>query len=282
MDCTPRIQGKIQQQSRLRLLHPYQRLGPKVRLFSMSVILPLIDATVSTTTMGSSLGTGGMETKIIAAEIATGAGVTTIITSSKSPENIFAIIEYHNVLTIPATPSEPTSAELPTRPRHTVFLPSLTPMRDLKAWTSHTLFPAGAVVIDAGAHRVLSRRESGGRLLAAGVVGVMGAFASGQAVRVVILAKSEVLKTPSSTQSSRPASPTHRQLATSIATSRSRSGSFGDQRALDTPTPPSEQFSDEDVIEVGRGLAMYNYAQISRVRGLNRFVASDFTGFFLC
>ena len=50
--------------------------------------------TVSTTTLGSSLGTGGMETKLIAAEIATAAGVTTIITSSKDPSCIFRIIEY--------------------------------------------------------------------------------------------------------------------------------------------------------------------------------------------
>lgn len=42
------------------------------------------------------------------------------------------------------------------------------------------------MVIDAGAHHVLSRRESGGRLLAAGVLAVIGSFAGGQAVRVVI------------------------------------------------------------------------------------------------
>ena len=52
------------------------------------------DATVSTSTLGSSLGTGGMETKLIAAEIATGAGVTTVITSSKQPSTIVDIINY--------------------------------------------------------------------------------------------------------------------------------------------------------------------------------------------
>ncbi len=48
---------------------------------------------------------------------------------------------------------------------------------------------AGAVIIDRGAHSVLSCRESGGRLLVAGVLGVRGAFASGQAVRILVRKK---------------------------------------------------------------------------------------------
>lgn len=260
---------------------------------------------VSTTTLGSSLGTGGMETKIIAAEIATGAGVTTVITSSKRPESMFDIIEYHNAMmtmnattptaeTQPQPHSDTTTKDAPAsvhRPPHTVFMPSTTPMRDLKAWTSHTLFPAGSVVIDTGAYRVLSRRESGGRLLAAGVIGVMGAFASGQAVRIVIPASGDhsVAATGSalvsasggsSAHSSRPATPNHHLQLTSpsplVSVSLSRSASFTD---IDTAkavavAAAEQQFKDEDVIEVGRGLAMYNYAQICRVRGLNRFVFS--------
>jgi glutamate 5-kinase len=134
-----------------------------------------------------------METKLIAAEIATAAGATTIITSSKRPENIFDIIEYHRQNTSKdrsgsGTPCDqesrqtaPSSSDTLTstrmrRPPHTVFTASPVPVRDLKTWTSHTLHPSGSVIIDAGAHHVLSRRESGGRLLAAGVLGVVGAF----------------------------------------------------------------------------------------------------------
>ena len=142
---------------------------------------------VSTSTLGSSLGTGGMETKLIAAEIATETGVTTIISNSKKPRVISEIIEYYNSLkSVPATPDESGGSSSPALPRppHTVFEPSSNPLRDLKSWTSHTLFPSGTIIIDAGAHHVLSRRESGGRLLPAGVVDVIGAFASGQAVRI--------------------------------------------------------------------------------------------------
>ncbi|KAJ4475598.1 glutamate 5-kinase [Lentinula aciculospora] len=243
------------------------RKDPNAKQIEVVTSISAIRSQVSTTTLGSSLGTGGMETKIIAAEIATGAGVTTIITSSKRPKNIFVIVEYHNSLKT-TTPTGDISTPL-TRPPHTVFMPSLIPMRDLKAWTSHTLFPAGSVVIDAGAHRVLSRRESGGRLLAAGVIGVMGAFASGQAVRIVIRASHADSSTEiPSAQSSRPASPRH--LSSIAIGTLSRSSSSGHLETIEQPEiDASLQFSDDDVVEVGRGLAMYNHAQISRVRGLN-------------
>lgn len=189
------------------------RKDPDARAIDIVDSVTEIRKTVSTATLGSKLGTGGMETKLIAAEIATAAGVATVVTSSKHPENVFKIIEYDaatNKSTRPrssnssssgvATPSsalaslamssddtvtEPVSLDIP-RPPHTLFRPSSTPLRDAKSWTAYTLSPAGSVLIDAGAHRVLSRRDSGGRLLAVGVVDVIGTFASGQAVRVVV------------------------------------------------------------------------------------------------
>ncbi|KAK7061057.1 Glutamate 5-kinase [Paramarasmius palmivorus] len=248
------------------------RKDPSSKLIEVVTSIPAIRERVSTKSLGSSLGTGGMETKIIAAEIATGAGVTTIITSSKRPENIFSIIEYHNTLKsntpIEASPDTLPSAASTTLPRppHTVFTPSPLPMRDLKAWTSHTLFPSGSVVVDGGAYRVLSRRESGGRLLAAGVIGVIGAFASGQAVRIVVLKgggnSEDIPEPPFSAQSTRPSSP-----AGISSAPLSRSGSSGDLR--DSSPAEQEQLTEDDVIEVGRGLANYNWEQIIKVKGLN-------------
>lgn len=55
-----------------------------------------------------------------------------------------------------------------------------------KWWILHGLHAAGDVIIDEGAYMALTRRDSGGRLLAAGVVGVSGSFASQQAVRVIV------------------------------------------------------------------------------------------------
>ncbi|KAJ2922522.1 hypothetical protein H1R20_g14560, partial [Candolleomyces eurysporus] len=307
------------------------RKDPNARVIEVVHSVSSIRSEVSTTTLGSSLGTGGMETKLIAAEIATAAGVTTIITNSKRPDDIFGIIEYHNRHTLlprrlsssqvvtavdefrarssggRSTPTSPSplggsgacSPEPPlVRPPHTVFTAAAMPLRDLKAWTSHTLYPAGTVIIDAGAYRVLSKRSSGGRLLAAGVLGVIGQFASGQAVRICVTRKGvseqqeeAEKKKYESAFSSRPSTPTPvnsspstsaasgsgsgsgsgaRSLSRSSSRSPMRSDDEYDDESSDVETETvTGEYDDEDVIEVGRGLANYNYQQISKVKGMN-------------
>ena len=225
-----------------------------------------------------------METKLIAAEIATAAGVSTIITSSRTPASLFAILEYHSATSNDTNPI--------TRPLHTLFSPSATPLRDLKAWTRHTLTPAGDVIIDPGAHSVLARRESGGRLLAAGVLGVRGAFASGQAVRILVrkrtggvisedieAAREEYVRGFAPTQFGTP-------LATDLVGDASSMchdlGSDGTEEVL----PPlfhqggGAALAEKGVVddgqweveEIGRGLANYNSAQVDKAKGLNRCV----------
>jgi glutamate 5-kinase len=256
-----------------------------------------------------------METKLIAAEIATGAGVTTIITSSKQPSVIVDTIDYYTTLKSTSVPTSGAASPVPPlqkhkqvdldqvstslswpRPPHTVFKPSSIPMRDLKAWTSHTLYPAGSVIIDSGAHAVLSRRESGGRLLPVGVLGVRGSFASGQAVRIVVRRRAEGAPledediaplTYSNLAGTTPCTPVLEpgaSLTSSVASLAplSRSGSSlslvddmtsDSQTIMDDETPVIEKTHESegwDCVEVGRGLANYNSAQISRVMGLNR------------
>ncbi len=48
---------------------------------------------MSTSTLGSSLGTGGMSTKLIAAELATAAGVTAVVMHAAHVSDIFGVIE---------------------------------------------------------------------------------------------------------------------------------------------------------------------------------------------
>jgi glutamate 5-kinase len=48
---------------------------------------------VSTATLGTSLGTGGMSTKLIAAELATAAGTTTVVMHSAHVEDVFGVIK---------------------------------------------------------------------------------------------------------------------------------------------------------------------------------------------
>jgi len=335
------------------------RKDPSARAIEIVESVSAIRSQVSTATLGSSLGTGGMETKLIAAEIATAAGVATVITSSKDPTAIFRIIAYntaahtvrardaaHALLPMtslpPSAPETPVvrtpareitpahtplrtgpasvesatrpigqetgETELPVRPPHTLFTPSPMPLRDLKSWTTHTLYPAGAVLIDTGAHVVLSRRSSGGRLLPAGVLDVRGAFASGQAVRILVRRKvggmaragvtavgivdggddATVVEVSSTGQDS--AGPDSPLLLATVLTgnveeSVALSGEISPPEATST-TPSAEELSkpltenyasapdgkqgdgDEwEVIEVGRGLANYNSAEITKIMG---------------
>ena len=243
------------------------RKDPNAKQIEVVTSIAAIRAEVSTTTLGSSLGTGGMETKLIAAEISTAAGVTTIITSSKHPENIFNIIEY-------GMKKEGSNIA---RPPHTLFTASSEPVRDLRLWTSHTLNPSGTVIIDAGAHHVLSKRESGGRLLAAGVIGVIGAFASQQAVRIVVRRRQigqeereeEKKAYMRALESTRPSSPV---TAASLAEDSETEFGLAGVKAEDGDVSNEGEFRESDVIEIGRGLANYNSAQIMAVKGLNRYV----------
>jgi glutamate 5-kinase len=148
-----------------------------------------------------------MGTKIVAARLATSAGVTTVITRSSNPGNIANIVRYvQSIKNSPSQPSTPlpgkiinssiTSVEEPLArssasltmesnikaPLHTRFIPSPHPIRDRYFWLLHGLAPHGTIYIDAGAHRALADKAG---LLPVGVVDVEGAFAQQEAVRLV-------------------------------------------------------------------------------------------------
>lgn len=262
---------------------------------------------VSTATLGSNLGVGGMETKLIAAEIATEAGVSTIIASSKHSESIVSIIEYHAAISDPGV--DPSTIA---RPKHTLFKPSSNPMRDMKSWTAHTLFPAGTVVIDTGAHVVLSRKESGGRLLPVGVIGVKGSFASHQAVRICVRAKTDTVDATGTARVEDPEAAVReyaRGIPTSASASRSATPTIGSRRASSSDlttladngahhllhfsdlNPPSAIGENQVVpgdpgpidswqlVEVGRGLANYNSEQMDKVKRMNSSSISKVLGY---
>ncbi|BGP29892.1 Glutamate 5-kinase [Rhodotorula toruloides] len=179
---------------------------------------------VSTSTLGSSLGTGGMETKLIAAELATAAGCATVITMGSIPTRILTIVQDHHSRTAPPSPTSSSTASLQpiseisatpssspvshrpgvefaspnddSVPPHTLFMPKTSPLSSRRFWILHGLTPRGTVFVDEGAYRAIARGErdgggggNGGRLLAAGVLRVEGTFAAGQAVRVCVVLK---------------------------------------------------------------------------------------------
>jgi glutamate 5-kinase len=106
------------------------------------------------------LGTGGMETKIEAALIATGAGIPVVLTSA---ERAARALDGETVGTL----FHPTGRRRPTR----------------LLWLAHATQGKGRLELDDGAVRaVVERRAS---LLPAGVSGVTGTFAAGDPVDLV-------------------------------------------------------------------------------------------------
>jgi glutamate 5-kinase len=137
---------------------------------------------------GSSLGTGGMSTKIVAAKLGTSAGVTTIITKSSKPGNVHDIVKYLQRMQDVSGSNGVSSDELaniPSPPLHTRFLPSDTPIQSRTFWLLHGLTPHGTIYIDQGAYDALLLNKAS--LLPAGVLGVEGHFGQQEAVRLVVV-----------------------------------------------------------------------------------------------
>jgi glutamate 5-kinase len=106
------------------------------------------------------LGTGGMQTKVEAARIATGAGIPVVLTSA---EHADAALKGDPV----GTMFHPTGRRRPTR----------------LLWLAHATEPKGRLYLDDGAVRALTERRAS--LLPAGITEVTGTFVAGDPVDLV-------------------------------------------------------------------------------------------------
>lgn len=127
---------------------------------------------IQTGTSGSQWGTGGMTTKIAAARIATAAGVRTVITQGRFPDNIEKILQ----------------GEL----LGTQFEPHLQPSSARKRWIAYGLIPSGKLYLDSGAIAAIS--QGGKSLLAAGITAVEGEFDSQEAVQLCDQSGTEIAR----------------------------------------------------------------------------------------
>lgn len=235
------------------------RTHPDAQAIEVVKDVSSLEADVSTA--GSSLGTGGMSTKLVAARLATSAGVTTVITRSSNPGNIVNIVNYVQAQKAAAaaaaqlhsnespsnatTPAENTPLSssisslhidaLPSPPLHTRFLPDPFPIRDRSFWLLHGLAAHGTLYIDQGAHRALASKAG---LLPAGIVDVEGQFAQQEAVRLVVVARK------------------HPPAWSSAGHENSINGGGVPVDAVVAP------------MEVGRALVNYSAAEIVRIKGL--------------
>jgi glutamate 5-kinase len=111
---------------------------------------------------GSPLGSGGMRSKVVAAEMATAAGIPVTIASGVEPTAV--------------------ARALAGEAGGTRFHPQTGRVSSFKLWLKYAKPTHGRLVVDRGAERAL--RERGTSLLPVGVVDVEGEFEAGDAVEV--------------------------------------------------------------------------------------------------
>ncbi len=108
-------------------------------------------------------GTGGMRTKIEAAEIATKSGVTMVIAHGRLPNIIIDTVAG--------------------KPVGTKFVPQRSTLSGRKRWIAFGANVRGAVIVNEGAKQMIL--EGGKSLLAAGIIGVQGNFSAGDLVKII-------------------------------------------------------------------------------------------------
>ncbi|MDR0960487.1 MAG: glutamate 5-kinase [Propionibacteriaceae bacterium] len=117
------------------------------------------EVTVDVSRAGSSVGTGGMATKLEAARIATSAGIPVVLGRA-----------------------DDAAAALAGDDVGTVFSPVAAPRPRRLLWLAHATVVRGRLTIDVGA--VAALRERGASLLAAGITAVTGDFVAGDPVEI--------------------------------------------------------------------------------------------------
>jgi glutamate 5-kinase len=147
------------------------RNNPEAKLIEeVSEISPAIRALAGDSISG--LGTGGMATKLQAAEIAGRAGIEVVIAAGHKENVITRLIEGHNV--------------------GTRFCPTSTPLENRKQWILAGPPPHGELVLDDGACKAVVER--GSSLLPKGICGIKGEFNRGDAVRLMNLEGREIAR----------------------------------------------------------------------------------------
>ncbi|KAJ2451644.1 Glutamate 5-kinase [Coemansia sp. RSA 2336] len=205
------------------------RTNPNAKQVTNVTDIKALRDAVDVSTAGSAVGTGGMATKLIAAELATAAGVTTIITRGSTPAKVVDIVDHFS------NPELSPDAPVPQNALCTRFMAKSRPMIDRKWWILHGMYCAGTVYVDAGAVVALAKFKKS--LFAAGIKRVEGAFSANQAVRVVYEPEREPCSHPDSLNPD-------------------------EARVMNAMGP-----SKTEVIEIGHGLVNYSSTEINRIRG---------------
>ncbi|KFX88181.1 hypothetical protein O988_09137 [Pseudogymnoascus sp. VKM F-3808] len=273
------------------------RTNPDAKAIEVVDDIDALQADVSSA--GSSLGTGGMGTKIVAARLASSAGVTTIIASSAHPQYIFPIVSYTQSLGLPRNKS---LTALSAQADHIssgylLILRSIIVFanRALPFWLLHGLAPHGTIYIDEGAHRALSNKAG---LLPVGIVDVAGTFGQQEAVRIVVVERitpvtpaRSVTDTESVVDGAAAATTSAGDGLAHTYTQTPPTGTPPTSTPLSGPitalpihthrrtSSPPPQLWRGTPLEVGRALVNYSSAEIGRIKGLHSDSVGEVLGY---
>jgi glutamate 5-kinase len=126
----------------------------------IAVVDDMEDLDVDTSGRGAAIGTGGMETKLQAALIATASGIPVVLAAASS---VAAALAGEEVGTLFRATGKRRARKL--------------------MWLAYASIAQGELVLDAGAVKALTERKAS--LLAAGITAVRGIFVAGDPVRLV-------------------------------------------------------------------------------------------------
>lgn len=110
----------------------------------------------------SKFGTGGMATKLNAAEIAINSGTNMVIAQGNKPENLIAIVKGEDI--------------------GTLFVKKKKGLKAKKHWLQYSSKKLGKIIVDNGAKEALLKHRS---LLPSGIVDVEGNFNKGDVITII-------------------------------------------------------------------------------------------------
>ncbi len=134
---------------RAELIRVVERITPQVERYARKKV--------------SELSTGGMATKIQAAKLCVGSGITVVIANGRKPDVIESIFR----------------GDVP----GTIFLPSDTKLSTRKQWIGFVSHTRGSIVVDAGASAALLKKHKS--LLPSGILEIRGEFRARDIVSIV-------------------------------------------------------------------------------------------------
>ena len=117
-------------------------------------------------------GTGGIATKLIAAEIATKGGVEVQLADGRNENNLINLFKEKKI--------------------GTIFHPLDKPIGNKKSWLSYAIQTVGEIILDDGACFAIEKK--GASILLVGIKDVLGEFTANQAVRILNRDNKEVAK----------------------------------------------------------------------------------------